>query len=50
MKAILLVLAREIVQEVTQPEYLGVTMTVEGNTHHHCLNRIPKMKKGLNQL
>ena len=35
-----LTLAGEMVREVTQAEYLGVMMTVEGITHHHCFNRI----------
>ena len=35
---------------VTKAEYLGVTMTVEGITQHHYLNRISKAKRRLNQL
>ncbi len=40
-------LAGEVEREVTRAEYLGVTMMVEGITHHHCLNRISKAKKSL---
>ncbi len=39
-----------MVQQVTQAEYLGLTTTVEGITHHHCLNRISKVKRKLNQV
>ncbi len=35
-----LTLAGEVVREVTQTEYLGVTMTVDGITHHYCLSCI----------
>ncbi len=45
-----LTLAREMVQEDTQAEYLGVTLTVQGIMHHHFLNRISKAKKSLIEL
>ena len=45
-----LTLAGEMVREVTPAAYLCVTMTVEGITHHHCLSRISKAKKRVNQL
>ncbi len=45
-----LTLAGEVMREVTQAEYLGVMRTVEGITHHHCLNRNCKANKRLNQL
>ncbi len=45
-----LILAGEMVQEVTEAEYRGVTMTVQGITDHHFLNRMSNAKKRLNQL
>ncbi len=45
-----LTLAVEMVGEVTQAEYLGVSMTFEGIAHHHCLKRISKAKERENQL
>ncbi len=43
-------LGGKIVIEVTQTEYLGATMTVEGITHHNFLDRISKAKKRLYQI
>ena len=45
-----LTLAGEVVREVTQAEYLCVTIAVEGITHHHFFSRISKANGRLNQL
>jgi len=38
------------IKEVTYAEYLGITMGVDGITHHHLYERIVKAKKRLGQL